>query len=970
MVLEAFAALSLAANIIQFVDFSGKLFTKARQAHRSENGATQEYADLESTLERLESLKEELVSSTSTVSQSPGTTGGERELAILAKDCTELADEFSTLLKSLKGRGKAGKLESLLQAARVMLKDNDINLAKSRLKEFQTRVTVCLLTILRSNQSNVTKMLVELSHHAGREETRAKDLLAWKASVTKKLRDIQSSSDNAVNYNDNLSSKLSEIASDLSEWATTGNRIATQHRILKSLHFEAMNVRHTQIPEAHSKTFEWAYTSRSITDRSCKQFKFAEWLRSGDGHYWIAGKPGSGKSTLVKFLYDNPRTLLELEDWRGQKELVTAGFFFWNSGTEKQRSIEGLLQSLLFEILRKCPTLIPIVAPQRWQEQSLHHSEFTPWLQREIKDTFRRIQEQGTISSKFCFFIDGLDEYGGDQSDLIKILQDLTLSSDIKLCISSRPWNIFQDAFAQDTERKLLLEDLTKPDIERFVRDKLESSPQFMSLITRDSRYDELVEEIVQKADGVFLWVFLIVRSLLHGLVNCDRLSELQRRIRLLPSTLEDYFLHILSNMDEAYSERAAETFEIALKATYPLSLLTYSYIDEDDPYYGINAEIKELSPQETICRLQTMKRRINARCNGLLEITIDTTKENPPELFKNAIGDPGDLFISKNGFKTVDLFRTYKVDFLHRTVRDFLHTEEIQKMLRQNRKSDIQPLSMICQALLAEVKAIPTGRDFGYLRYAHLIRQAADNILYYARVSDEEFRNPEVQTLDELERTLLVLSSNHEIEGAILPLSDVRGLGFRYGSFYELVVQAGLSSYVCYKLRSSSGKRSQPSLKQLLAVAVIPLLSEEGTVHFPSMFRLLTDALEEQRTEDWTAVALPSLWVQFLANIPYNLEMLSKGQTEAVLQIIYMFLDIGADPNEQSVAWESTLQDPDGQCEGHAAWESTLQELKDQVGEGRFRVSGNEVMEFIEKYRNIFLAYEWNRIPQRPLCK
>lgn len=68
MVLEAFAALSLATNIIQFVNFSGRLFTKARQAHRSGNGATQEYTDLESTLERLKSLKDHLFSSASTVS--------------------------------------------------------------------------------------------------------------------------------------------------------------------------------------------------------------------------------------------------------------------------------------------------------------------------------------------------------------------------------------------------------------------------------------------------------------------------------------------------------------------------------------------------------------------------------------------------------------------------------------------------------------------------------------------------------------------------------------------------------------------------------------------------------------------------------------------------------------------------------------------------------------------------------------
>lgn len=149
MALESFAAFSLAANILQFIEFSGKLFKKARQVHRSGNGATQEYTDLESTLERLKSLKDDLLSSASTVPLSPGTTGEERDLAVIAKDCTELADGFSNLLKKLKGSGRVGKFGSLWQAARVMMKDNEINAAKTRLKEFQTRITVCLLTILR-----------------------------------------------------------------------------------------------------------------------------------------------------------------------------------------------------------------------------------------------------------------------------------------------------------------------------------------------------------------------------------------------------------------------------------------------------------------------------------------------------------------------------------------------------------------------------------------------------------------------------------------------------------------------------------------------------------------------------------------------------------------------------------------------------------------------------------------------------
>jgi hypothetical protein len=966
MVLEAFAALSLAANIIQFVDFSGKLFTKVRQVRRSRDGTTEEYADLKTATAGLNSLKDELSSSTATVSLALGVTGEEKELAILAKECTELADDFSKLLERLKGRGRTGKRGSFMHAIKIMLKEDEIKRAQSRLEQFQTRVTVCLLTILRyastppemdwamltmsrNNQSKAIKMLVELSSHAQREETRAKDLLAWKASVMQTLDDIKSLSDDARNQSTNLSSKLNDVATTLSKWATTGNQLATEHRILKSLRFEAMNARHAQIQEAHSKTFEWAYTSRSATDRSCTQFKFAEWLRSGNGHYWIAGKAGSGKSTLVKFLYDDPRTLSELKHWSGQKKLVTACFFFWNAGTERQKSVEGLLQSLLYEILRKCPSLIPIATPKRWEEQSSYHSESAPWSHKEMKDTFRRIQERGIISTRFCFFIDGLDEYSGDHQDLISILQDLLTSHDIKLCVSSRPWNIFQDAFGQDAERRLYLEDLTKLDIEQYVRDKFESSSQFMSLKTTDDRYNELVDEVVRKADGVFLWVFLIVRSLLQGLVNCDRLSELQRRLRLLPSKLEDYFRHILSATDETYSERAAETFCIALEATRPLPLLIYSYLDEEDPDYGINGPIKALSYQEAVYRLRIMKRRLISRCNGLLEITVYDINSGPEQLdpLRKIIDDPIDSPFEANNLSMVSLFDSISVGFIHRTVRDFLITEEIQNMIKKRVPIDFQPPSTICQAYLAQVKALltssPNRCDWDIYHVMRITAQMID----YARTSDQKFQRPETRTLNELERTIFFL---WPVWGGLLRTSIGHPDGVDENTFFlELTVAGRLHEYVSHRLRSSSTLDSRLTLNKLLAVALVPAVHREMDFRISSsMVRLLIDVFEEQRTDEWTKVELPALWAKFLGYVVWNqavwiqtmwIQEVSEfsGQREELLKTIRILLDIGANPEEKykkSVAWRHTLR--------------KLQSSKHNT---------KEELEFIEQYRNIFLA-------------
>jgi Cdc6-like AAA superfamily ATPase len=59
--------------------------------------------------------------------------------------------------------------------------------------------------------------------------------------------------------------------------------------------------------------------------KRCNPGSFLNWLSSGTGIYHVSGKPGSGKSTLMKFLCDHPHTKAELEKWAG-KQTFTVSF--------------------------------------------------------------------------------------------------------------------------------------------------------------------------------------------------------------------------------------------------------------------------------------------------------------------------------------------------------------------------------------------------------------------------------------------------------------------------------------------------------------------------------------------------------------------------------------------------------------------------------------------------------------------
>jgi hypothetical protein len=134
--------------------------------------------------------------------------------------------------------------------------------------------------------------------------------------------------------------------------------------ILESLQFEAQTERYEGIAEAHERTFKWIYQKTQPEDNHWDNF--VDWLEYGNGLYWINGKAGSGKSTLMKYICHNSLTCDYLATWAQGKRLCTAEFYFWDLGTSLQKSQIGLFRSLLCEILRQAPTLIPLVVPETW----------------------------------------------------------------------------------------------------------------------------------------------------------------------------------------------------------------------------------------------------------------------------------------------------------------------------------------------------------------------------------------------------------------------------------------------------------------------------------------------------------------------------------------------------------------------------------------------------------------------------
>jgi hypothetical protein len=73
--------------------------------------------------------------------------------------------------------------------------------------------------------------------------------------------------------------------------------------ILQILKFQEIGIREGNITRLHNSTLGWIFESSST---SSSALTFAEWLGQDVPFYWIAGKAGSGESTLMKHLYESP----------------------------------------------------------------------------------------------------------------------------------------------------------------------------------------------------------------------------------------------------------------------------------------------------------------------------------------------------------------------------------------------------------------------------------------------------------------------------------------------------------------------------------------------------------------------------------------------------------------------------------------------------------------------------------------
>jgi hypothetical protein len=553
--------------------------------------------------------------------------------------------------------------------------------------------------------------------------------------------------------------------------------------LLRALRFSSMTHRAMEIAESHRKTFLWLL--HQCTSQTCEHLShgarpwsnFIQWLRDDSGIYWINGKAGSGKSTLMRFISEQTEVQSHLNHWRGQGDIHVSHFYFWNSGSELQRSQPGLLRSLLFHALQERPELTRFVFPEEWNDacpsendecdeciygakpvRLPDYNSYT-FSTKILEKAFLRLAGLTTKEFRFCFFIDGLDEYEGDPELLTELLKKVSEYPFVKMCVSSRPWLVFEEAFEQSPS--LRLQDLTWKDIQQYVGDKLQANLK-MQQLGRSEPFGaaSILKSIISKANGVFLWVRIVTTSLLNGLRNQDSISDLQRRIDVLPSELDTLYCHMIDRVDPLYFDQASRIFRIFDVATelklgptiLQLELaLSTTYTDATSSLAD-----QPMSDEEIKQRCGRMAAHLKSRCEGLLETHdfLDGTWESVEDIedverspIEPTASEPGHSY----GYSTADgikLKMSSKVWYLHRTVKDFLKTDATRSKLQQcpQTPAEFHPnVSLLISYLMNLKRRLYTFHSHVYWGDVRIERAVCD---FFSIARDMSLQSEEVHIL------------------------------------------------------------------------------------------------------------------------------------------------------------------------------------------------------------------------------
>ncbi|CAJ2508890.1 Uu.00g139160.m01.CDS01 [Anthostomella pinea] len=398
-----------------------------------------------------------------------------------------------------------------------------------------------------------------------------------------------------------------------------------REKLIEMLSFDGIDARYMTLRTAQTKTCQWLPKHSEY-----KAWQNPTQMQDHHGFLWIKGKPGAGKSVMMKYLLQNAR--------RAKKRGAVISFFFNARGGNLERSVKGLYRSLLSQLLRFGDELH--IDPDLL-ELLLGFEDDKPWPIETLKEAIGSVVEHlGT--GQLCCFIDALDECPEDEiRDMILFFEDVgekaaQANSHFRLCFSSRHYPYI----AIRKGLQIVLEDETDhaDDIRHYISSKLR--------IGLPAARPAIEVDIFERSFNIFLWAALVV-DILNREHDKGRNLNAWSRLKQIPTGLHELFQDILTR-DTENLDQLVLCIQWVLYAKRPLR--------PEELYFALHLGIDPISSADWDERSISMGQinRFNLDVSkGLTEVT----KKKPVVQFIHE--SVRDYLLRDNGLQTLLEHRT-----------------------------------------------------------------------------------------------------------------------------------------------------------------------------------------------------------------------------------------------------------------------------------------------------------------------
>jgi len=322
-----------------------------------------------------------------------------------------------------------------------------------------------------------------------------------------------------------------------------------------------MNYRQEEVLEARADSCTWILEHPS----------YLEWLEDNHGLLWIEGKPGSGKSTLMKRIFQVMCGEDSAPGW------IRLSFFFHRRGVQLQHSPLGMFRTMLHQLLSQFPPAradFLSVCEEKRRFQGDNSREWD-WREPELRKLLQSCLITSAKIRSIIILVDALDEAGEEAArSIVSYLHDVNeklLQSEHKtsICFACRHYPIVRT----HEGIQICVEDENFADILAYANVELRRRIHPRDEDSGSDKLNQLQDQICKNASGVFLWVTLVISTIAKQYNEGSSLDEILDGLRRAPSDLKAMYEHILELVGLTSRRQSLHLMQWICLAERPLSL-------------------------------------------------------------------------------------------------------------------------------------------------------------------------------------------------------------------------------------------------------------------------------------------------------------------------------------------------------------------------------------------------------------